>query len=82
MTILDNIAKYKREEIAQAKARLPQLGLEETAKAIDAPRGFREALLKAKKGRPLRPHRGNQESQPFQGPYPRGLRSIAARPRI
>jgi len=49
MTILDDIAKYKREEIAQAKARLPQLGLEETAKAVDAPRGFRDALLKAKK---------------------------------
>ena len=49
MTILDDIAKYKREEIAQAKARLPQLGLEETAKAMDAPRGFRDALLKAKK---------------------------------
>ena len=39
MTILDDIARYKREEIAQAKARLPQLALEETAKAIDAPRG-------------------------------------------
>ncbi|HEY7979252.1 MAG TPA: indole-3-glycerol phosphate synthase TrpC [Rhizomicrobium sp.] len=49
MTILDDIAKYKREEIAQAKARLPQLGLEETAKAVDAPRGFRDALVKAKK---------------------------------
>jgi indole-3-glycerol phosphate synthase len=49
MTILDDIAKYKREEIAQAKARLPQLGLEETAKAMDAPRGFRDALLKTKK---------------------------------
>ena len=49
MTILDDIAGYKRAEIAQAKARLPQLGLEETAKAMDAPRGFRAALLKAKK---------------------------------
>lgn len=49
MTILDDIAKYKREEIAQAKARLPQLGLEDTAKAMDAPRGFRNALLKARK---------------------------------
>jgi indole-3-glycerol phosphate synthase len=49
MTILDDIAKYKREEIAQAKARLPQLAVEETAKAVDAPRGFRDALLKAKK---------------------------------
>lgn len=49
MTILDDIAKYKRAEIAQAKARLPQLGLEETANAMDAPRGFRDALLKAKK---------------------------------
>jgi indole-3-glycerol phosphate synthase len=51
MTILDDIAKYKREEIAQAKARLPQLAVEETAKAVDAPRGFRDALLKAKKER-------------------------------
>jgi indole-3-glycerol phosphate synthase len=49
MTILDEIAKYKREEIAQTKARLPQLAVEETAKAVDAPRGFRDALLKAKK---------------------------------
>ena len=49
MTILDDIAKYKRVEIAQAKARLPQLGLEEPAKAMDAPRGFRDALMKAKK---------------------------------
>jgi indole-3-glycerol phosphate synthase len=49
MTILDDIAKYKREEIAQAKARLPQLAVEETARAVDAPRGFRDALLKARK---------------------------------
>lgn len=49
MTILDDIAKYKREEIAQAKARMPQLGIEETAKAMDTPRGFRDALLKAQK---------------------------------
>jgi indole-3-glycerol phosphate synthase len=49
MTILDDIAKYKRAEIVQAKARMPQLGIEEMAKAVDAPRGFRDALLKAQK---------------------------------
>jgi len=49
MTILDKIAKYKREEIVQAKARMPQLGVEETAKQMDAPRGFRDALMKAQK---------------------------------
>ena len=49
MTILDDIAKYKREEIAQAKARLPQLAVEETARAVDAPRGFRDALLRTRK---------------------------------
>jgi indole-3-glycerol phosphate synthase len=51
MTILDDIAKYKREEIAQAKARMPQLGVEEMASAVDAPREFRNALLKAQKER-------------------------------
>ena len=51
MTILDDIARYKREEIAQAKARMPQLGVEEMAKAVDAPRGFRDALMKAQKER-------------------------------
>jgi indole-3-glycerol phosphate synthase len=48
MTILDDIAKYKRNEIAQAKSRVPQSAIEEQAKAADAPRGFRKALLKAK----------------------------------
>lgn len=48
MTILDDIAKYKREEIAAAKARIPQSSIEQQAKAADAPRGFRKALLKAK----------------------------------
>jgi indole-3-glycerol phosphate synthase len=48
MTILDDIAKYKREEIAQAKARVPLAAIEQQARAADAPRGFRNALLKAK----------------------------------
>jgi indole-3-glycerol phosphate synthase len=48
MTILDDIAKYKREEIATAKARVPQSAIEQQARASDAPRGFRQALLKAK----------------------------------
>jgi len=48
MTILDDIAKYKREEIAQAKMRVPQSAIEELARAADVQRGFRKALLKAK----------------------------------
>jgi indole-3-glycerol phosphate synthase len=48
MTILDDIAKYKREEIARAKARVPQAEIERQAKAADTPRGFRKALLKTK----------------------------------
>ena len=46
MTILDDIAKYKREEIAAAKKRVPQSEIEARAKAAPAPRGFRSALIK------------------------------------
>jgi indole-3-glycerol phosphate synthase len=49
MTILDTIAAYKREEIAAAKVRVPQSKIEKLAKAADAPRGFRDALLRARK---------------------------------
>lgn len=48
MTILDDIATYKREEIAAAKARISQSVIEQQAQSADAPRGFRRALLKAK----------------------------------
>ncbi len=46
MTILDDIAKYKRAEIAAAKARLPQADIEARAKDAAAPRGFRNALIR------------------------------------
>ena len=51
MTILDNIAKYKRDEIASARRRVPQSVIEEQAREADAPRGFRKALLQAKEDR-------------------------------
>ena len=44
MTILNQIATYKREEIAQAKARIPQAEMESRARAASPPRGFRAAL--------------------------------------
>ena len=47
MTILDDIAKYKREEITAAKARLSDAALDERAWAQSPPRGFRDALLRA-----------------------------------
>ncbi len=47
MTILDDIAAYKREEIAAAKARLPYKALDEKAWTVDPPRGFRAALMRA-----------------------------------
>jgi indole-3-glycerol phosphate synthase len=48
MSILDDIAAYKREEVAQAKARIPDRDIDERAWAAEAPRGFRKALGKAR----------------------------------
>ena len=48
MTILDEIATYKREEIVAAKSRVPQAEIDKRACAADAPRGFLAALKKAR----------------------------------
>ena len=45
MTILDDIAVYKREEIARAKREMPEHALEERARTASPPRGFRAALI-------------------------------------
>jgi indole-3-glycerol phosphate synthase len=45
VTILDDIATYKREEVAAAKLRVPDAELDKRAWAVSPPRGFREALL-------------------------------------
>ena len=42
MTILDDIAKYKREEVSAAKARLPLAELENAAHAAPPARGRRQ----------------------------------------
>ena len=49
MTILDDIAKYKRKEIAAAKARVSIRKLETEIANCEPPRRFRDALLKARK---------------------------------
>jgi indole-3-glycerol phosphate synthase len=46
MTILDDIAAYKREEVAAAQAKVPDRLNDERAWANTAPRGFRAALAK------------------------------------
>ena len=48
MTILDDIATYKRDEVAAAKARLPIAELESAARAAPSVRGFRAALERKK----------------------------------
>ncbi|HEY2446316.1 MAG TPA: indole-3-glycerol phosphate synthase TrpC [Rhizomicrobium sp.] len=51
MTILDHIARYKREEIARAKRESPLAQLEERARSAGAPRGFRAALALCREAR-------------------------------
>ncbi len=48
MTILDDIAAYKLEEIARAKALIPADAIDRQAWAAEPPRGFRDALAKAR----------------------------------
>ena len=48
MTILDKIAKYKHEEIAAARRRIPDSEIEDHAGAAPPTRGFREALIAAR----------------------------------
>ncbi|MDE2265033.1 MAG: indole-3-glycerol-phosphate synthase, partial [Alphaproteobacteria bacterium] len=48
MTILDDIADYKRGEVAAAKVAVPPAEIETRARAAGKPRGFREALLRAR----------------------------------
>jgi indole-3-glycerol phosphate synthase len=50
MTILDDIALYKRKEIAEAKLRIPAKTSDERAWAAEPPRGFRAALENARDG--------------------------------
>ncbi len=45
MTILDDIAAYKHEEVAQSKRERPEALLEMRARKTSAPRGFRAALM-------------------------------------
>ena len=48
MTILDDIAAYKRHEVWAAKQQISVTTLEKRARAADAPRGFLAALRKAR----------------------------------
>ena len=48
MSILDDIAAYKREEVAAAKLREPEKALDDRAWTMEAPRGFRDALERAR----------------------------------
>jgi len=48
MTILSEIAAYKRDEVARAKTRVPFTELENKARDSEAPRGFLAALRRAR----------------------------------
>ncbi len=51
MTILTDIAAYKRREISEAKARLPFVALETQARSADPVRGFRKRLWEAREAK-------------------------------
>lgn len=53
MTILDDIASYKRREILEARARKPLAVLEKEARAADKPRGFLPRLTEAREASQL-----------------------------
>lgn len=53
MTILDDITRYKRREIAEAQRRKPLAVLETEARAADKPRGFAMKLTEARKAKQL-----------------------------
>src|SRR5204863_1602904 len=48
VTILDDIAAYKRDEVRDAKGRIPLAELEPAARAAGPLRGFRAALERAR----------------------------------
>jgi len=50
VTILENIASYKREEVARAKTQAPLGVLEKQIRLNSAPRGFRARLLEKQSG--------------------------------
>jgi indole-3-glycerol phosphate synthase len=49
MTVLDKIARYKCDEVAAAKAKLPQAEIEARARDAAPVRGFRDALWRARR---------------------------------
>jgi indole-3-glycerol phosphate synthase len=53
VTILDDIARYKRQEIVDARLRKPLVVLETEARAADKPRGFLARLTQARQAKQL-----------------------------
>jgi len=72
--ILNRIAAYKREEVAEHKAAHPLAEVEAAARQVSAPRGFPRRPGTRARTRPPGADRRDQEGLALQGPDPRGLR--------
>ena len=82
MSILDNIVAYKRDEIADAKARFsPARDRRARRQGGPAARLSRGAAARPH-GKPHRPDRGDQEGEPVERPDPRRFRSPCAGARL
>ena len=75
MTILDDIAVYKREEIARAKRERPEPLVEMRARKASAAARLPRCPARCREGRRYGLIARDQEGEPVEGPDPRRFRS-------
>ena len=80
--VLDNILAYKRKEVEAAKAAGERSRLARQGRCSIRRAALRGRAAVAARRRRIRPHRRDQEGEPFEGADPRRFRSRRACPRL